>query len=154
MESALLVAGLQGASADAGATRLAAQGTRFESLMQQPAAGAPGASYAGAPGVPSPVIGGDRYTDEVAPPAKSSERGVALPDEIAKLGQDLSDEMRTFKSRFDSGSKKVTDPYLLEVLDQIKAAVDYQHSITKLTVTMKSVELSVQSCSQLFKMQG
>jgi hypothetical protein len=154
MESALLAAGLQGASADAGATHLSAQATRFESLMQQPAAGAPGASYAGASGVPSPVIGGDRYTDEVAPPAKSSERGVALSDEITKLGQDLSDEMRTFKSKFDLGSKKITDPYLLEVYDQIKAAVDYQHSITKLTVTMKSVELSVQSCSQLFKMQG
>ena len=156
MDSMLLAAEVRSPSVDAtgaGSVQLYAQATRFEALLR-----APPTSPAPLQGGPStsalPSIAfGDRYTDEVAP-ERSTARAVVLPDEVSKLGQSLSDEMRQLRSKFDSSSKNITDPYLLELRDQVNAVVQYQDAITRLAVTMKSVELSVQSCNQLFKMQG
>jgi hypothetical protein len=137
----------------AGSHQLLAQASRFAALVQQPQGAAPSQPTNQQAGALAPFEVGDRYTDEVAP-EQSGLRPVTLPTDIVKFGQDISDEMRAVQERFDSKTVKITDPYLLEVREGIKAAVQYQDMNARLRATMKAVELSAQGFSQLFKMQG
>jgi hypothetical protein len=137
----------------AGSHSLVAQAGRFEALLQQPQGAAPSRLAGQTPQQPALVQSGDSYTDEVAP-QKGEFRPVAIPAEAVKFGQNFSDEMRALQTRFDSSSKTITDPYLLEVREGIKAAVQFQDMNARLRATMKAVELSAQGFSQLFKMQG
>lgn len=142
MESILVATSVHGTLAEkptGGSIAYAPHVQQFEALMQQTFA--------------KPQEPFDRYTDEVAP-LRNVERAVTLPDEIGKLGQNLSHQFGDRHKKFDETARKITDPYLLEVRDQIRDVVDFQRNITTLSITFKSIELSVQSCSQLFKMQG
>jgi hypothetical protein len=156
MESNPLAGALQpgsGNASGAGSHQLSAQAGRFEALLQQsPAPASPLAA-----GQPSEKLSsiefGDRYADEVAP-QQSGLRPVTIPNDFVSFGQSISDEMRALQTKFDSSSKKITDPYLLELREEVKAAVQFQDMNARLRAAMKGVELSVQSFSQLFKMQG
>lgn len=156
MDSTLLTVAMRSGSETAigaGSHQLSAQAGRFEALLQQSQGSAPSSIASQPPDKLPSIEVGDRYTDEMAP-EQSGFRPAALPTDLVSFGQNISDEMRALQVKFDSSSKNITDPYLLEVREGIKAAVQFQDMSAKLRAAMKGVELSVQSFSQLFKMQG
>jgi hypothetical protein len=156
MDSTSMIVALRNspdAATSAGSHQLLAQAHRFAALLQPPQSTTPSQATNQSAGSLASVEAGDRYTDEVAP-VQGGSRPVTLPTDVLKFGQGISDEMRAVQVRFDSSTRKITDPYLLEVSEGIKAAVQFQDMSARLRTTMKAVELSSQGFSQLFKMQG
>jgi hypothetical protein len=96
------------------------------------------------------------YHDEVAPPAASSSRAVAVPDELMSLAKTVNDELKAHRAEtsalFDTGesSFEFMKPYRA----QLEALVRMQDAVTNSTLVMKGIELSSSAAQQLFKMQG
>lgn len=114
------------------------QSQKFEALMQHQ----PGGRFS------------DVYTDEVAAPSTAA-RGVMLSPEIAAAGKALSDNLKVAMSAPAKLSETpVTDPDIAVLRAGLTDYLHFQGSMVQFSMTMKSVELSVQGFQSIYKMQG